>query len=185
MPTVIVEDGTGLTNSNSYQSLIDFKAYMADIGEDITTFSDDQIDQALIMTGSDYMELNYSYCGEITFPENPQAISFPRTGLTNRHGADIPDSGVGSIFPDLIKAQAQLTLGQLRAGGTLNVDPDKTNQGAVILNKLDVMTQAYGPAGSELAKSTFNTYQSYANRILSPYICGGNNPFQGNNRATT
>lgn len=184
MPTVIVEDGTGLLDSNSYQSLIDFKAYMVDIGEDITSFGDDTIEAALIMTGGDYMEFNYEYCGDITFPENPQAISFPRTGLTDSHGIDIPSSGTGSIFLDLIKAQAQLALGQLRTGA-LNVDPNSSNKGAVIENTMTPFSQKYASPGTEISKNTFNTYQSYASTILSPYLCGGNNPFQGSSEAVT
>lgn len=184
MPTVIPEDGTGLTTANSYQTLAEFQAYMGEIGEDISAYTDDMIDAALIMTGSDYMEFNFNYCGCVTFPLNPQALSNPRTGLTNRHGVAIPESGAGSIFPDLIKAQAQLTLGQLRTGA-LNVNKDSTSRGSVIENTLDVMTQKYGPAGTELQKSSFATYQAYASKILAPYLCGGSNPFQGSSIATT
>lgn len=184
MPTVIIEDGTGKIDSNSYQNEATFRAYMADIGEDVSAFTADQVDAALILTGADYMEFNFIYCGAITFPLTPQAISFPRTGLTNRHDAEIPESGTGSIFPDLIKAQAQLALGQLRTGA-LNVNANATNRGAVIENTMDVMTQKYGAPGTELNKSTFQTYQGYARTILDPYICGGNNPFQGSSEAVT
>ena len=107
MPTVVVEDGTGLINANSYTSNEDFVEYMGEICEDISAFSADKINSALIMTGGDYMEFNYTYRGCITFPLNPQAISFPRTGLTNRHGVEIPESGAGSIFKDLIKAEKE------------------------------------------------------------------------------
>ena len=185
MPIVTVEDGTGLTNANSYQDEAAFRAYMLEIGEDVSAYTADQVESALIMTGADYMEFQYSYCGEITFPLNPQALSFPRKELVNRHGIEIPESGAGSIFPDLTKAQAQLALGQLRTGGKLNVDPNATSKGAVIENTLDVMTQKYGPAGTEASKSEFATYQGYADKILAPYVCGGNNQFQGNNEATT
>ena len=184
MPTVIVEDGTGLINSNSYQSLIEFQSYMEDIGEDLSAFTDDMINAALIMTGEDYLEYNFSYKGEVTFPLNPQALRFPGTGLCNRHGTEIPESGAGSIFPDLKKAQAQLTLGQLKTGA-LNVNAKSTNRGAVIENTLDVMTQKYAAPGTEISKNTFNTYQDYASKILSPYLCSGNSAFQGNNVATT
>ena len=185
MPLVIVEDGTGLIDSNSYVTNAEFAAYMGDICEDITAFSTDQIDAALIMTGSDYLEITYTFCGEITFPDTPQALNFPRTGLINRKGLEIPDSGTGSIFPDLKKAQMQLALGQLRYGGKLNVNADATSKGSVIENTLDVMTQKYGPAGSEASKSGYRTYQNYAKKFLSPYICGGSNPFQGSNVAVT
>ncbi len=178
MPTVVVEDGTGLTNANSYISLVDFKSYMAEIGISLTLYTDDVINAYLISVASDFMEFNYTYCGAVTFPLTPQALSFPRTELVNRHGTDIPSSGTGSIFTDLRKAQSQLVLGQLTTTGKQTVNSDASNRGAVVKNQLDVMVQEYASPGTEVQTSEFQTYLDYAFTILSPYLCGGNSPFQ-------
>jgi len=177
---LIVEDGSGLINANTYQDVATFDAYLASIGR-TTTATVAQKEAALIVTATCILEYNYSYKSCITFPDTPQALSFPREELVTKNGVVIPSSGAGSIFTDLLKAQAELTFSQLTTSLTYQDDP--TNQGAVIENTLDVMTQKYASPGTAVLVPMSQTVLNFVTRILTPYLSSGSNPFQGTNVA--
>jgi hypothetical protein len=80
-----VEDGTGLDDANSYQSVQDFKDYHDSRGNDyasIVTTDPDDIEKALV-SATDYIDEIYGgrVKGVREFPLNPQALLYPRTGL--------------------------------------------------------------------------------------------------------
>lgn len=74
---LIVEDGTGLPDSNSYASLEEFKAYHLARGNDIILLTDEVI-EALLIKASDYIDTSFQFLGNKL--EAEQAMSFPRYG---------------------------------------------------------------------------------------------------------
>lgn len=74
----VVEDGTGLINSNAYTSVAFMRAYFADVG---TTFAQaDGLLQVAIIKATRYVENRFGgrWLGQREFPEVPQALGWPR-----------------------------------------------------------------------------------------------------------
>lgn len=81
----IVEDGNGLEDATSYLSVVDFKAYHDDRGNSYSSFTDPQIQQALVRS-TDYIERRWGarFLGRREFED--QALSFPRVRLFDEEG---------------------------------------------------------------------------------------------------
>lgn len=71
----VVEDGTGLTNSNSYVSVADFKEYWADRGVDYSAVTDSEI-QASLVKATQYLDTNFRWIGKKQTAV--QALQWPR-----------------------------------------------------------------------------------------------------------
>lgn len=74
---LIVEDGSGLIDSNSYASVNEFKAYHNSVGNDISALTDDRIEQLLI-SATEFIDTAYEFLGQRLTIE--QALEFPRYG---------------------------------------------------------------------------------------------------------
>jgi hypothetical protein len=77
--TVTVEDGTLVTNANSYVSIADVRAYALQRG--ITLSTDDAVAAQLIV-GTDYLEqFECQYQGKRVDCTTPQALAWPRKSV--------------------------------------------------------------------------------------------------------
>lgn len=76
---IVVEDGTGLTNAQSYTSVAEFKTYHDARGNDYSSYADAAIEYALVKA-TDYIDRRWgrAFKGYREFPDNPQKLSFPR-----------------------------------------------------------------------------------------------------------
>lgn len=75
---IIVEDGTNVPNANSYITLDEAKTYAANRG--VTLPAEDEKVKALIINGTDYIELYRSkFKGVPTYDD--QSLSWPRKGV--------------------------------------------------------------------------------------------------------
>lgn len=83
----VVEDGTGVVNANAYATAAEADAYFTDRGVATWTGTSDE-KNALLIQATDYIEARWStrFLGEVEFPETPQALSFPRTGIEGYEG---------------------------------------------------------------------------------------------------
>ncbi len=72
----VVEDGTGLTNSNSYISVAEYRAYCESREIDVTLDTDASIQGNLVLA-TDYLDMSYTFVGEAN--TTTQALEFPRT----------------------------------------------------------------------------------------------------------
>lgn len=75
---LVVEDGTGKSNADSFVSLADFKTYCDNRGYDYSASSDSVMEQKLRLA-SDYISSKWKYKG--TRYLAGQSLEFPRTGL--------------------------------------------------------------------------------------------------------
>jgi hypothetical protein len=84
----VVEDGTGVTNANSYAAVDDFKDYHNERGNDIAGLGTSQI-QKLLIKATDYIERRWGmfFLGAREFDD--QVLSFPRQDLLDDLGNDI------------------------------------------------------------------------------------------------
>lgn len=107
MATIIVEDGTGLVNSNSYVTLAEAETYFADTGNLGFAGTDDQKNQNLI-NATMAMDATYGprYISWLRDPVT-QALLWPREQVWDRHSRRIETD---SIPLSLKNAQIEMAL---------------------------------------------------------------------------
>lgn len=165
----IVEDGTGLTNANSYSDVAFADAYFLDRG--VTDWSGtDSEKQIFLISATDYIELRWGrkLKGSIEFPENPQALSFPRINIKDRNGLII-----SGIDDKLKKATCEYAL--IKKGGNLVSNPVYDDSGLLLSEK----SEKIGPIGETvkyLAGSSASQgfkYYPVADGFMSDFISSG------------
>lgn len=83
---IVVEDGTGLSNAETYASLVEFRAYCDARGYDDTAASDTTVEQKLRLA-AEFIDGAYRFKGLRS--KSTQALEFPRTGLVDWSGISI------------------------------------------------------------------------------------------------
>jgi hypothetical protein len=133
---LIIEDGSGVSNANSYGDVAGARAYAA--ARNVALDSSDPVVEGQMILAMDYIG-SFDYRGlPVSFT---QPLDWPRKGLEYD-----PDTPVAITFipPQLIDAQYQLVIEQ--ANG-INLQPTSTGNpgvaGAVIEEKVDVLTTRY------------------------------------------
>lgn len=151
----LVEDGTGeVAGANSYVSVAEFKAYWDDRGFVYTSFTDPQIEQALVKA-TDYIELRFRnyFRGHRLVTDPPQPLSFPRACLVVRCLL------VEGIPDQLKKATHEYGKRALELGDLAPDPAGYDNTGAV----LTVRERKIGPIEEKA------TYESGSSASLRPY----------------
>ena len=87
--TLVLEDGTGLTNSTSYVSIAEFKTYWTQNGVDYTGETDDTI-ALWVNSATLFADGYYCYGGVVASQE--QALEVPRTGWYDQRGNSLDNS---------------------------------------------------------------------------------------------
>lgn len=85
---LIVEDGTGKTDAQSYVDLTYVNAYFAARAVGAWTGTD-SAKEAAIIRAMDYIETAWKFLGAKQYPGNPQALEWPRVGIYDEQGAEI------------------------------------------------------------------------------------------------
>lgn len=99
---IVIEDGTGVANANSYVERDEAVQYAADQG---VTFADDSTTDVLLYSAMRYLEtFRNKYVGTIVDPA--QSLAWPREDVVIAD-ADWPDN---TIPPQLKNAQMQLAI---------------------------------------------------------------------------
>lgn len=164
---LVVEDGTGLANANSYLSVADFKTYHTDRANSWGTATDPAISGALIRA-TDYIDRLYgsTFVGEREFPDD-QALFWPRINGSYPDGRDIP-----TIPPELESATAEYAMRAL--DGPLAPDPTYAESNAQVKEHEErvgpiVERTLYGSNGM------ISIYRSYpeADALMKPLLVGG------------
>ena len=142
---LIVEDGTGLSDANSYVGVAYADAYF--LARNVTAWASLTIKEALLIQATDYMEAVYSESWKGTVLLDTQSLSFPR----------IIDDAI--VYPDrLLKAVCELAL--KANDGTLLVDVEQRT----IEEKIDVITVKYAEYSDQ------KTQYSFVYGLISPYL---------------
>lgn len=134
----IVEDGTGISNANSYAAVADARAYALDRGTDMTAKTDAQVKAWLIMA-TDYLE-QFVYVGQPV--SKTQSLQWPRKcALIENDGSAFPSD---ELPPALLKAAYQLVLEQFN-GIVLMPSKDWNVSGGRFITeeKVDVLLTKY------------------------------------------
>jgi len=121
----IVEDGTGLTDSNSFGAVVDADFYFADRGNAAWTGSDTLKEQALVRA-TDYLNNRFKFLGWKYNEE--QALEFPRQ-YTYGGDAEMP--------PKLLQATYEYAVRALTA--TLAPDVTVDDRGLQVTSKTEIV----------------------------------------------
>lgn len=139
---MIVEDGTGLTDSNSYVSVVFADDYFSARGvSEWVELTQEQKEQALIK-GTDYVDNIFQWYGKKQFAE--QALRFPRTGLLDYEGTEV--TGI----PNCLK-QAVCDASLIANSGELFQTQE--SNGNVVSEKIGELSFTYSKASNETITS--------------------------------
>ena len=138
--TVQNENGT-VPNANAYVSVEEFKSFHADRGGNISAFTDEQIEKAVVLA-TDFLDTRYSFVGEQLNLD--QGTQFPR----HIPGSASRDARRG--LPRALKQAACLLAARALGGATLLPDPTYNPGGAVVavskkVGPLETSTQYAAP----------------------------------------
>lgn len=172
---LVIEDGTGLANSNSYVSVVEATAYAAARG--ISLPAEEAKVEALLTQAMDYLEsLRAKYQGRKTWPQpgmdaghpHAQALQWPRTGVVLDCSYKLPDN----VIPQELK-QAQMQAAVEVANG-LSLLPSSDGR-AVKKEKVDVIETEYMTAeesgGGAVGVPSFAALDALLEPLFDP--CGG------------
>lgn len=168
--SIVVEEGAGLSNAESYCSVADADAYHAARGRTdwaaLTTLQK----ESSLRVATDYMERTFGtrWRGRVTSAS--QALSWPRVGA-QRQG--FPGFLSSNSVPDLVRnACAELAL----ASSVIDLSSDLTSEasGAVIKEKVGPIEVTYAEGVSRSASTSFSTI----NGMLAPLLASGANSIQ-------
>lgn len=113
--SLVVEDGEGLEDAESYLSVADADAYFTRRGNSAWTGTE-SVKEAALIKATQYLDYSYSWKGTIFSTE--QALNWPRTGVQDNQGRDLDNS-----VPQKLKdATAELALVSLSSELLSNTD---------------------------------------------------------------
>lgn len=137
---LVVEDGTGLANSESYISVADADTYHSDFGHTVWT-GEDTVKEAALRNATQYLDSKYVRRWKGLSVLSTQALDWPRTGVTLTDGWLV----VSTVIPlDLQHACAELALYAL----TEDLVPTISDPGVVTFTSIKV-----GPIEDKVAYS--------------------------------
>lgn len=160
--TIVVEDGTGVANANSYQTVAQARAYALQRG--IALSADDDVVGAQLVNATDYLEsLECQYQGKRTDCTTPQALAWPRKCVELCCVAFPKDQ----IPKNLIAAQATLVIAQ-HSG--VNLFPNIGPSDYVIREKVGPLETEY----ADPTKAGITTRLTGVDALLAPLFgsCG-------------
>lgn len=154
-----VEDGTGLSDADSYRSASEFAAWCEKQNLDIAAYSDEAIDAAL-RAAFDYINTKWRYKGVRLV--SSQAGEFPRSGCIDWSGYEV--SGVPTRVKD---AQSYLAY----KGLTEDILADQERGGG------GIVSESVGPISTTYAPGTSQDKDfTRASGLLSQYVRKGDEP---------
>jgi hypothetical protein len=155
---LIVEDGTGLTDAESYVSLEFSDAYLASVGATSWAVAIVSAREMALRKATEYVELAYKWRGLRVNSE--QALSWPR-GRVIRDNIELPTN---AIPLELRRAVAQLAVKALTADLMPDVNPD-----VVTREKVGPLEVEYDkPRNGGLVR-----YSAIDNLLKELYLSGG------------
>jgi hypothetical protein len=149
---LIIEDGSGKADADSYQTVAAFKLYCDDRGMSYAGHSDADIERAL-RQGTNYIDTAFRYKGNRSLAS--QALEFPRSNLVDWSGFTItglPVRVVRACSELAFRALSQPLMEDLDRGGKVVSES---------VGSISVTYAQDAPAGK--------TWQA-AQKLLEPYI---------------
>ena len=146
MPTIIVEDGTGVANANSYVDTTYLTTYASNRG--LVLPQNQETQERMLIKATDYLEaLRVKFKG--TKAVDTQELQWPRKDVY----IDGIEFAKNNIPEELKKAQCQLIVEQ-EAGVALYPAPRTSSTEGIVTEKtIGPMTKKFAPMNSALANA--------------------------------
>lgn len=158
---IVTEDGTGLSNAQTYCDYPYFQAFMAERGLTFTQ-TQVQVEAALVVAAKDWIDGEHDFAGEKLV--SSQALQFPR----------VFDDATLDQFPEAIK-QANAHAAHLHLRSGLLVDTTAISTSGAIASE----SKSTGPL-SKSVEYVSGTQQIYSRvlpkrqiKLLKPYLFSG------------
>lgn len=153
---MVVEDGTGLLDSNSFVSLEYADDYFTSHG--VTSWSDKQPEEkeVLLINATDYINNIFDWKGKKATPE--QALNFPRTELYTKDGYEV--EGVPKQLKEAVCEAVVVLLGNKQLYQSVN------ENGAVTSEHIGQLSFTYD-VSQKIKDSTL--FESINNRLRGLY----------------
>lgn len=156
--SLIVEDGTGITNANTYGTAAGARSYASARG--VTLSASDAVVEPMLVNAMDYLN-SLTFVGKVV--TDGQSLSWPRTCVFYSSGAAYPANTIPSA---LVDAQYQLVIEQFNGIDILPSTDWKSQGGFVIEDKVDVLTTKF----SEKIGTTSRPLMPKVDALLSGLI---------------
>jgi len=157
--TLVVEDGTGLSNSESYISVSDADTYHDKFANDIWNSYSPGKKEAALRKATQYIDGKFGQSFPGGRSKDSQALSWPRTCAAYEDNVTIDED----VVPQEVKnATAELALRS--AAGDL--ESDITKQDRAIRERVDVIEVVYAP-GTSTAPS-YPSVLTILSRLIGP-----------------
>jgi len=157
--TIIVEDGSIVTDANSYVSVADLEEFA--LARNITLPATDPEKEALLIAAMDYLEAQ-RYKGNKY--SRDQELQWPRSGVV----IDGFTVGTDEIPTDLKKAELQLAVEAINTSLQPNVIPSA--KGAVIQETVEgAVSVSYAEPVSPGAQPVFTKVDAYLSDLLASF----------------
>lgn len=119
---LIVEDGSGVADADSYTSLEDFKAYADSVGFDYASYSETQLEQA-IRRATKYVDslgtIRPCLWIGVRTKGSQQGLLWPRIGATDSDGNPVMSNEIPS---EIIQASQEASFREATSPNSLNPD---------------------------------------------------------------
>lgn len=164
MPTLVVEDGTGLPNSNTYIDVAYADSYFTNQGNTVWDTYAQADKETFIFNACTALDNKWGSAYRGTIWSGEQALLFPRSTFIDGNGRRVPAQTIPKCLQD---AQCELSL-QTGEGTDLYVDPASASTG-VTAESSSVGRGAVVESITYASPTTSSTYQ-VAMTILRPVL---------------
>lgn len=133
---LIVEDGTGKADADSYVSIATFKTYSDKVGFDYNGFNDDDVIAQAIRRATSYLD-NYYGDRFSGYPVNKrdQSLAWPRSGVIDRSGICVSST---SVPREVVTAVCELAQRELISPNILTPDAATQNEKSITVGPVSV-----------------------------------------------
>ena len=113
---LVVEDGSGLVNAASYISVSFADSYHRTRGNTGWAAIEAANKTALVIKATEWLDAEYYFAGEPTYPETPQALQWPRAGIFDENCTLLASDAL-PVALQRATAELALALGTTTDGG--------------------------------------------------------------------
>lgn len=165
MTTLVVEDGTGISTANAAVSLAAFKTYCDDRGKDYSSYSDDELNQAIIRASAFLASTAFKWLGHKTF-QRDQKMPWPRVEMWDADGWPIDVDEIPVEYED-----AACELAFVEAGTPGSFAPSVTQADKVLSETVGPISVTY--ANKYTAATDSRPTLTLVRDLLAPFLENG------------
>ena len=149
MAFTIQDDSGGVANANAYIAVQFFKDYHGDRGNDVSSFTDPQIEQAIVLA-TDYIDVRFEYVGDRLLSDQcTEWLRLDAQDIDDRVVNGIPKAVQEATAEYAFRARTVIAAGTL-AQNSLNPTPDRDATGQPVKRK----AERVGPIATDISFTT-------------------------------